>query len=57
MIDRKVVALGVMKDKYTRHVILGWEVLGLVKRRIHVTGLRVSRPYSTRFDLKRVRND
>lgn len=57
MIDREVVALGAMKDKYTRRVILGWKVLGIVKRRIHVTGPRVSRPHSTRSDLKRVRND
>ena len=57
MIDREVVALGAMKDKYTRRVMLDWEVLGIVKRRIHVTGPRVSRPHSTRSDLKRVRND
>lgn len=57
MIDREVVAPGAMKDKYTRRVILGWEVLGAVKRRIRVTGPRVSRPYSTRSDLKRARND
>lgn len=57
MIDREVVALGATKDKYTRRVILGREVLGIVKRRIHVTGPRVSRPHSTRSDLKRVRND
>jgi len=57
MIDREVVALGAMKDKYTGRVILGREVLGIVKRRIHVTGPRVSRPHSTRSDLKRIRND